>query len=832
MSVDFSACLKAKAESAEFKSVTGSRQKEVNRLFDSHYNANKENGMSDLEASRAAARQAAEDVKDRTKARTQATFHELNRVYDVKTAIDEGRLEDAVDLISGSDRSATLINVENQETVFVNYIGQDLEAAIARNFAPGVTNIAPGTRAPRMRRSENFVRDIFEPGSTKDPASKAAAEGVQAAFKPLRSILREMGIVFPTSKVGHYLPQIHSRAKMVDARNYKKTKQEWIDNHQNWVDWDVMRHADDGRVILASERNDVLSKSYDNIVKNGLDDGANNISARYSHERFIHYKDADSWLAANAKYGEGDVWSQVTSTIQLMARDAAIVSVLGPNPDAMAKFVARELKSKAHTLRENEKAIPRALKRGVSEGGQADFQRMLQYKMQGNPELNLAGSFLAGTRNLLTSSLLGGAYIPALFGDNFLAMHNSLFNRMRGTKHIKNYLGQMNPLNSADRRLAIRAGFTAEANLRVAVGAQRFMGEITGPNITRILTNSVLRASLLSPHTRGNRGAHGMDMAGAFADARSTKFNDLPFRNTLAKYGITEREWDIFRATKVQNHKGARYLFPVDLMRRTDADDAFEVGNKFMNMMEREMTFGTPESSARARFFLVGDAQPGTFRGEALRSGAMFKTFAATIMFEHIRRGIGMGVLSGKGSAYIASFFIGMTIAGAFSQQARQIANGRDPMDMTKPQFWGSAAMLGGGMGFLGDFMFSQLNRYGSSMGEMAAGPVFSFFNDAMNLTAGNAIQAIQGEDTKIGREAVRFLQRYMPGTSLWYAKNFLRGAIFDQLALMVDPQAASRARRYERQVQRDRNQNMFWKFGQPIPGGGPDLSAAIGGSR
>ena len=64
----------------------------------------------------------------------------------------------------------------------------------------------------------------------------------------------------------------------------------------------------------------------------------------------------------------------------------------------------------------------------VGELGKKEFNKMLQYKMQGNAELNWQGSLMAGTRNVLTSSLLGGAYLPALFGDNFLAAHNNFFN--------------------------------------------------------------------------------------------------------------------------------------------------------------------------------------------------------------------------------------------------------------------------------------------------------------------------------------------------------------------------------------------------------------------
>lgn len=837
MTQSFKACV-------EFSSVSRDRGTQANQIFDVHYNKLIQEGKEPTAAARQAAELTADEVQTKANATGKSLIHELRLIHKYKSHIDEGKLEDARDLLSGSDRSAFLDNIDNQETIEIGYLGSFLESAVQQKMGTELRNVAPGMRAARIRKIENFIEETYKPGSSKDTPASAAAEGVQEAFKYLANRLRTMGIIVPKPKTEIYLPQRHSRSKMLSggADAYGTNRTNWVNDHMKTVDWEVMRHTVDhpkgkfkkGQVIAESEKEEALKSAFDNIVRNGVEDGSDSITARYSHQRFIYYKDAKSWTAMNNKYGDGDAWSQVTQSLQLMARDAAIVHVLGTKPDAMGKFIRNEMTEKLNTLRQNGIKPSKTLEYSVGELGKREFNRMLQYKMQGNAELNWQGSLMAGIRNVLTSSLLGGAYLPALFGDNFLAAHNNFFNGMKSTGHVRNYLKQMNPLDSGDRQLAIRAGLTTEASLRVAIGAHRFMGEITGPEMTRILTTSILRISLLSPHTKGNRAAHGLDMAGSFADAakkynsKKIKFEELPFINTLKKYGITEKDWKKFAQTKTYTQKKAEYLFPVDLARRTDleGDDAFQTANKFMRLMEREMTFGTPESSARARFFLVSDAQPGTFVGEITRSAAMFKTFAATIMFEHMRRGIGMGITSPLGGsvAYMASFFVGMTIAGAFAQQARQIASGRDPLDMTTSKFWGGAALLGGGLGFLGDFMFSQINRYGSSMGEMAAGPVFSFFNDAVNLTIGNVIQAIEGEDTKIGRETVTALRRYLPGSSLWYAKTFLQRAIFDQMALMVDPEAANYARRYERKLKRERNQEMWWKFGDVTPSRTPQL--------
>ena len=82
-------------------------------------------------------------------------------------------------------------------------------------------------------------------------------------------------------------------------------------------------------------------------------------------------------------------------------------------------------------------------------------------------------------------------------------------------------------------------------------------------------------------------------------------------------------------------------------------------------------------------------------------------------------------------------------------------------------KFSGAAMLQGGGLAIYGDFLFSDVNRYDRGMAETMAGPVVSAMNDARKLTIGNAIEFVQGEETKAGKEAIYFARRYTPGGTL-----------------------------------------------------------------
>jgi hypothetical protein len=144
-------------------------------------------------------------------------------------------------------------------------------------------------------------------------------------------------------------------------------------------------------------------------------------------------------------------------------------------------------------------------------------------------------------------------------------------------------------------------------------------------------------------------------------------------------------------------------------------------------------------------------------------------------------------------------------------------------------KFWGNALIVGGGMGILGDFLFSNRNRFDRGLAETAAGPRVGFLGDVLDLTVGNIQQVVTGEKTDAGRETVRFLERYTPGVSTFYARLAMQRLVFDNLSRMADPDAAKRFRRMERKMMRERNQGYWWKSGESSPGRAPDLGNIVG---
>jgi len=120
--------------------------------------------------------------------------------------------------------------------------------------------------------------------------------------------------------------------------------------------------------------------------------------------------------------------------------------------------------------------------------------------------------------------------------------------------------------------------------------------------------------------------------------------------------------------------------------------------------------------------------------------------------------------------------------------------------------------------------MFANVNRYGGGLSETVAGPVVGAVGDLNTLVTGNILQAINGQDTNIGAEAVNFAQRYMPGSSIWYARLALERTIFDQARQWTDPKANSKIRRTLRKRQRDYKQGYWWAPGKMSPSRSPDL--------
>ncbi len=685
-----------------------------------------------------------------------------------------------------------------------------------------------GTKGLGVIRSEKglekVIREMFGI-DTGDPVAKLLAKSWREASDLSVDLFRQVGGAL-AKREDWLIGQRQSPARMVQAG--RKT---WIADHLNWLDWNRIRRPD-GTLVAPAEREQYLSDVFDTIRTGGankISGGKTRRSAtgnQLDASRELIFKDADSWLAMHQKYQDGSIFDQMVGHVETRAHHIAMMKVFGPNPKQgaeTAKAIARQIAGKLDAADESGN-VPALAKLDDDAATFDDMFIRATRAANGSPENRIAAG-AALTRNTLTSAMLGSAALIAIPGDLVNAAHVRAFNKMGAKIGMADYLKMFNPLDSADRDIARRAGFVHESAVALAYSAERFSSlAAEGPKWGRRMADVVMRASLLSGHTQAARFATQTEMLGLLARYRDEAFDDLPFREMLKQNDINARDWDEMRAIPLWEPKpGATFMRPSDVFRHLgDTRRAHELHDKFMALavgVSKEMI---PEATIESATTLRGATRSGTPIGEVANSLAMFKSFPVTFVNIHMRKMLLRESAIGRGG-YLIALIAGMTMAGALATQLREITQGRDPQSVDSVAFWATAMLRGGGLGIWGDVLFAGFNRP-DGLNDLVAGPLLSTLGKGLNLTFGNLYEAIQGEDTNALPEAISFARDIMPGHSIWYGRLLFQRMIFEQVMQEVDPRAFARAKsRLKRWA--EQNDTGFWfEPGDTAPDRAPEL--------
>ena len=672
---------------------------------------------------------------------------------------------------------------------------------------------------------KNVVREVFGE-KTGDASAREMAQAWKFSSEYLRTRFNAAGGAI-SKRMDWGLPQIHDSMRVLQS-----SYDEWRDFIKPRLDLTKMKDEQTGLPFSDAKLEFALRDAYEvitsegfNKVKPGKMTGNKSFATRNQDHRFFVFKTADTWLEYQGKFGNPNAFDAMMGHIDTMSRDIAMMEVLGPNPRATTTFINQ-------TLLKDAAKDPDAKRIATRTGNSIEALYSAVTGTINAPVDSKYAYQFAGLRQVLQSAQLGGAAIAASVDANFGRIARSMVG-LPQTKMLKNYLSLMNPLGLEEKgKLAIRLGLTAEGWSTIAAAQMRYVGDLSGPEVTRRLADFVMRASLLSPWTNAGRWSFGMEFLGNLADNSKKTFDQLEpmMQKTLDHYGIGADRWEIVRATPLYEYEGASFLRAEDIEARTDirSDLARELATNLLAMVETETNFAVPSSSLRGRTFLTGDTRPGTVAGELTRSFAMYKNFGVTLVNTHIMRGLAQPTNRGKGT-YFADLLISTTLMGALALQLKEMAKGRDPRPMDSPEFWGAALLQGGGLGIYGDFLFSNINRFDRGLEETIAGPVVGFLGDAVNLTAGNAVQAISGQDTNFTKEAISFAGRYTPGSTLWYSRLALERMVLDQGKLWADPDAQRKFRTLEKRYKREYGQNYWWRPGEMQPSRAPDMENILG---
>jgi hypothetical protein len=681
---------------------------------------------------------------------------------------------------------------------------------------------------------DNIVRSLYGE-ITGDIKAAGFAKAVRETDSFISRAMENAGIRMGGNRKWR-LPQKHDTARMTRAGMTT-----WVDDHLNsdWLDWDAMSKFNEDKPIPndPAVKRAILEDVYRVIVSDGaskaLERGnmtAKSFAARLASRRFLEYKDADSWLAANKKYGRGDTFQQIVEYTDQAARDLALITHFGTNPrNGMEFFRAYggDVAEKLGNTDEFNKYMTNA------------FDPMMRI-VDGETSAGhrFWAPFFASVRTTISGAFLGGTPLVSIPSDiNTMAMTAKL-NGMPAARVLARYAKMLNPFNEADRRIARRANAGAEGIVGSISASERFFGELNAPDWVNSIVGYTHRLSFLTQLTEAGRAASTVEFQGFVADNAGKTYDELPaqYQRSLEVYGITAREWDIMRATPIFNAEGIHITRFSDIFQREDLDfdTALDVFERFNTMMSSEVNRGIPSTNLETQALTQGGTASGTIPGEVTRSVAFLKSFPLTIVTRYIVRPLQLRANSKERAEQLALLVIGGTLAGAVAEQMRGIlTTGIGAQDMTDPEFWGKAALRGGGMGIVGDFIFSDVNTFGGGLSEILTGPVFQFLNDTRNLTLGNAMQAFDpDEDMNFSAELLRYVNNYAPGTRVWWLRLIKERMLSDAIEEMVDPNVMARRRRQARSIQENTGAEHWWRPGEALPDSAPDLENALNFDR
>jgi hypothetical protein len=745
------------------------------------------------------------------------------------------------------------LSVANHQRAIFGLAMADLDAMLhehRKTIITGQTRDKAGLR--------NVVRELFRE-ETGDEKAKAFAIAASGVMEKLRQRFNAGGGAIG-QRQDWGLPQAHDQVALIRAG-----KEAWINYIAPLLDAERMRHPLTGNPLTQADLKTSLSWIYDNIVSDGWHEkeakmafqGLGSIANQRGDQRFLVFRNADSWMKYADQFGNGgDPLAVMVNHIRGMSEDIAAMEVLGPNPRAMLTYMQQFVEQQAARRAAKLPAVfPAATEvtgrefrphgnKFTSRDPREYARRMIErsnnmwdiYRGATGAQVGDTLAEVSQTvRNVNVATKLGSATLSAL-ADPFWQLAARKFAGLPVTKVINDAVRQLVP---GGEREARRAGVIADTYLHMHNEQAREAASLSATKVSGFLAERVISLSMLGTVTRAGNHAMSMGIQGFLADQTGKAFGELDgaVQRLLRRHGLAEGDWDAIRLDANGSPVAADFLTPSlinDASKARGGDS--RLAERYLAMTIYEAQYATTTGTLRAKAMALGNTRAGTGVGEIWRHLAQFKSFAINIAILQIERMAREFVSQGlwRGAQYGAYALMAATLGGAMVIQLKQLKDGKDPRDMTKPEFWGNAMYQSGGLSIWGDLLYASENRMGGGIAGTIAGPTASTVQDLINVTYGAALKKTKNvlggkeEDTNFGREAAKTVRNYVPGGSIWYLRMAWNRVLMDNLQRTLDPQAEAAFRRQIQNAKKNYRQDMWWKPGRATPSRAPDLSAAI----
>jgi hypothetical protein len=561
--------------------------------------------------------------------------------------------------------------------------------------------------------------------------------------------------------------------------------------------------------------------------------GAPNIASHVSHERTLHWKSADDWLAYNKAFGRLDATDQWLKGMESAANHYALMKVFGSKPrENFADIVKYAQDSKMGTPERLafDKRLPALENRFKVVSGEAD-----------RPIANMWAGIVNGVMATQRMSKLG--FTPFAMGQDNVTISRELSRHgldiiERNASMLSGYV--QGAEGSAKREVAELLHTGILGRLR-GVTARFDISDARAGTMAK-LENTFFKITGITAMTENKRADAERMMAYALGKQRDVEWaalKDDP-RRMLEAFGIGEHEWQLLHKVGWNEIEGERYLTPDVARRLTDEDiegylkgkDSIseqatssvllqmaghtqalndrarqDLALKLWAYFAERGNFAVLEPGAREKAILYQGTQQGSPLNIALRLLLQFKQFPTTM----ITKSWGAEIYGGRTGlgriAGLTELIVGSTLFGVLANYLNQTAKGQDATSQWKNQpvqALISGFLRGGAASIYGDFLLGEWSRFGMSALDTLAGPTVGQVNAAAELWT-DLTHMKKGAAT--GALAVRMVRSNTPFLNMIYTRSAFDYLVMYRLQEWLNPGYLERMER----TMKDKQGIEFW---------------------
>ncbi|WP_051560481.1 hypothetical protein [Marinobacterium jannaschii] len=628
---------------------------------------------------------------------------------------------------------------------------------------------------------------------------------------------------------GYITRQTHDMYKIREA-GY----QAWREHIATRLDERTFDHVDDREAFLESVYQGLASGVH---LKAGAMPGLkgiSNIGKRMSHDRTLHFKDAEAWAEYNRAFGVGSLRETLLAGFNSAAQNTGLMRILGPNAEKNFDDLTAELSQKIE-----DPAARQAFSRATSDAG---WLKRTRYRaidgsmnIPGNEILAKAG---AVTRAIQSMSKLGGAVLSSVTDIPIYASELRYQGRSMLGGMAEATAGLAKGRGSAEQRQILGSLGVVMDGLTGSM-TERFSGLDNASGWASRWLQTFFKWNGMTWWTDTMRSSVALGMSNHLAVASSKDWGGLnpELQRVLSTYGLDQGKWEILRKGAVREADGNPYLTPEAVREVADAYLApylkaqgkkvnsaslsalrEEIENNLRTYFVDRAQHAVIEPDQRTRAILLRGTNPGTVEGEFLRAIAQFKSFPTAVIQKTLGRELSTGGM--EGAVGIANVIVWTTMFGYGAMALKDMAKGKEPRNPDDPKVWMAAMAQGGGLGIYGDFLFGDMkNRYGGDALSTLMGPTAGVASDLIDIMQ----RMRDGDDT--AAKAFSMLKNNTPFINLFYTRWALDYLILHRMTEALSPGALRRA---ERRLKKENDQQFMIPPSTVTPRGGfrPELKA------